>query len=107
MKSIHSPEAKALRNWLRECREEGGLTMRELGPRLGLPHSWVGKVETGERRLDVVEYVRLCKAIGANPDEGLAKVANMLGPYKPAPPASLKAADAPTIHYKAGRSHKR
>lgn len=61
----------ALIHWLREMRESQGLTMRDLGKRLGMPHSYVQKVELGERRLDVVEYVWYCKALGVRPQEGI------------------------------------
>lgn len=35
-------------------------------------HSFIGKVEQGERRLDVVEFVRYCEALKLSPDEGIA-----------------------------------
>ncbi|HHG5368148.1 TPA: helix-turn-helix domain-containing protein [Pseudomonas aeruginosa] len=62
---------QALTRWLRDTRMDQGLTMRDLGERLGVTHSYVQKVETGERRLDVVEYVWYCAALGAAPHEGL------------------------------------
>lgn len=80
--------------------------MREVGPLLELPHSWVGKVETGERRLDVIEYVHLCRVIGADPNEGLSEVQRALGPYKPAGASGLKAADG-AGHYQAGSRRKK
>lgn len=70
-KSIHTPEMLCLNRWLRDRRKSQGLTMRELGGRLGVAHSYVQKVETGERRLDVVEYVWYCRALEVKPDEGL------------------------------------
>ena len=45
--------------------------MRELAQRLEKPHSFVGKVEQGERRLDVVEYVEYCRGLGVSPISGL------------------------------------
>jgi len=60
--------------WLREQCEERGLTMRDLGVRLGMPHTYVQKVELGERRLDVVEYVWYCKALGVEPQDGVERV---------------------------------
>ena len=45
MKSIYSPAYLTLIAWLRSEREKKGLTMREVGQRIGVPHSWVGKVE--------------------------------------------------------------
>ena len=61
----------AFTSWLREAREGQGLSMREMASRLGRPHSFVQKVETGERRLDVVEYVWYCRALGALPQDGI------------------------------------
>lgn len=52
------------------------MTMRELAEKLDAPHSFVGKTEQGERRLDVVEYVRYCKALGVDPAEGLNEVSS-------------------------------
>jgi hypothetical protein len=34
-------------NWLRTSRKAQGLSMRELGIRMRMPHSWIGMVETG------------------------------------------------------------
>jgi transcriptional regulator with XRE-family HTH domain len=69
--SINSPEMKALLEWLKAARESKGLTMRELSARLGKPHSYVQKVEQGERRLDVVEFVWYCEALEINPVQGI------------------------------------
>jgi transcriptional regulator with XRE-family HTH domain len=70
-KTIHSPEYLSLLKWLRAQRKQQGITMRELGERLGVIHSWVGKIEQGERRLDIVEYLRVCNALQIDAHEGL------------------------------------
>jgi transcriptional regulator with XRE-family HTH domain len=70
-KTLHSPENKRLIAWLKTERERQGLTMRELAERLQVPHSFVGKVEQGERRIDVVEFVQYCKALGISSAKGL------------------------------------
>ncbi|WP_280176929.1 helix-turn-helix domain-containing protein [Roseibium aquae] len=51
------------------ARKRSGLTQQDVADRLGKPQSYVAKVEGGERRLDVVEFVALAKAIGENPTE--------------------------------------
>ena len=38
---------------LRRCRLAAGLTQRDLASRLKKPHSYVYKVETGERRIGI------------------------------------------------------
>lgn len=75
-KSIYSPEMIAVRSWLREKRLEQSLTMRQLAERLGRPHSFVQRVEEGDRRLDVVEFVWYCQALGIEPMLGLQIIFN-------------------------------
>jgi transcriptional regulator with XRE-family HTH domain len=66
-KSTHSPEYRMLRNTLRDLRGAAGLSQRELAVRLKVPHSWVAKVESGERRIDFVELCWFTVACGAEP----------------------------------------
>ena len=74
MKTIHSAEYRALLGWLREQRQSRGLTMRAVAAKLDVPHSWICKIETGERRLDVCEYLALCQAIGCDDQEGMRRL---------------------------------
>ncbi|MEZ0267346.1 MAG: helix-turn-helix domain-containing protein [Phycisphaerae bacterium] len=86
-KSTHSPEYAALRERLAGLRREAGFTQRDLGQSLGVPHSWVAKVESGERRIDLVEFGWVCLACGASPsDEAAALLAQVAGPRR-RPPA--------------------
>ena len=71
MKTIYSPASVKLCSWLRAQRESQGLTMRQAGELLGKPHSFVAKTETGQRRLDVIEFVWYCKCLKFNPVDGL------------------------------------
>ena len=73
-KSLNSPEHEHLTSWLKSVREKHGMTMRDLAVKLDAPHSFVGKTEQGERRLDVVEFVQYCKALDVDPVEGLRVV---------------------------------
>ena len=73
-KTIHSDANKAFREWLVKMRHNKKLTQRQLASLLDVPHSWVGKVELGERRLDIIEYVGVCKALGVSPEYGLRVV---------------------------------
>jgi len=72
--SVSSEENKALTAWLKEKRKEKGHTVRTLSQIIKTPHSFVGKVENQERRLDVVEYIRYCQALDIDPSEGLSVV---------------------------------
>ncbi len=66
-KSIYDDEYRRLINVLREARIKAGLTQQEIAERLRRPQSYIAKVEGCERRLDVIEFVNLCRAIGAEP----------------------------------------
>lgn len=49
------------------ARKQAGLTQRDLADRLGKPPSFVAKIETGERRLDIVEFIAIARALGVRP----------------------------------------
>jgi len=74
-KTIYSDDYAKLRQWLRERRNEKNLTMRELAERMDVIHSWIGKIELGERRLDIIEYIQYCKALEVDPIEGIKLIA--------------------------------
>lgn len=108
MKSIHAPAYRALLQWLRESRVDRRLSMRDVGLRMGIPHTWVGKIETGERRLDILEYVNLCRAIGVKPTHGLALVEATLPSYPLAAEAPMpKAAERLPAYTPSRRTWKR
>jgi len=66
-KSTHTAEYTALRAELRTSRKEAGLSQRQLAERLKVPHSWVEKVESGERRIDAIECGWFLAACGVDP----------------------------------------
>mgnify|MGYP003572787637 CR=1 FL=1 len=70
-KTVASDENIKLTSWLKDKRKEKGHTMRSLAQIIGTPHSFIGKIEHQERRLDVIEFVRYCKALEVDPVEGL------------------------------------
>ena len=70
-KTVFTKEYKELINWLRSERISQGLTMRQLAEKLGVVHSYVGRIETFERRLDVWEYVLYCRALNLDPKKGM------------------------------------
>lgn len=66
-KSVYTPEQQLLRELLITAREKAGLTQHKLAGRLGKPQSFVAKYEGGERRLDVIEFIGIASAMGADP----------------------------------------
>lgn len=73
-KSIYSAGSKLLLGYLREAREAAGLKQAELGKLLGKTQSTIAKIEKGERRLDVVEFLEVADALGIDPHAILKKV---------------------------------
>jgi len=61
--SIHSETNKALRDLLTAQRHKLNLSQRDLAEKLGVNHSLIGKIETGDRRLDVVELLEYAHAL--------------------------------------------
>lgn len=78
VKSLHTPEYGVFRSLMAELREHAKLPQSELAARLGTPQSFVSKYESGERRLDVIEFVSVCDALGVAPDLILKKLLNTL-----------------------------
>ena len=69
--SVTSTANQRLMTWFRTKRLQKKLTMRELGNRLHIPHSYISKIEHCERRLDVVEFARYCRALEVDPREAM------------------------------------
>lgn len=66
-KSVFSDKYDRFRQHLIEARKQAGLTQVKLSERLLRPQSFVSKYERGERRLDVIEFFEVAKAIGIDP----------------------------------------
>jgi len=73
-KSLHTPEYEHFSSLLVTARETSGLTQSEVAKLLGRPQSFVAKYEGGERRLDVVEFIQVCTALGVDPHAVLSKL---------------------------------
>lgn len=79
IKSVHSTDQLAFRELMIAARKRAGLTQQELAKRLKRPQSFVAKYEGGERRLDVVEFITIARAIGADPLRILKSLVNRAG----------------------------
>ncbi len=66
-KSTHTSEYQRLVELLVETRRAAQLTQQQVADRLGKPQSYVAKVEGAERRIDVLEFAALVKAMGNEP----------------------------------------
>jgi len=72
MKSIFEPNYRKLIGWITAERKFKKLTQPQLAEKLGFPnHTYISKIETFERKLDVNEYVKICQALDLDPYEGI------------------------------------
>lgn len=70
-KSISSHRYSLFLDWLKAGRISRGLTIRQLAELLGEHSSVIGKIETGQRRLDLYEYCQYCEVLELDLAEGL------------------------------------
>ena len=73
-KQLRSARHRALMRELAASREAAGMTQRELARRLKRSHSFVGKLESGERQLNVLEFCDYADILGCDPAELLRRV---------------------------------
>lgn len=66
-KSLKSAEYARLIDLLVAVRQDADITQQKLAERLGEHQSFIAKYENGERRIDVVEFVTISRALGADP----------------------------------------
>ncbi len=51
----------------RNTPHSSGVRQQALAKKLGRPQSFIAKYEGGERRIDVVEFIAIARALGADP----------------------------------------
>ena len=60
-KSVYSKDYKNIIERLKTARIEAGLAQQEVADKLGKPQSYISKIESGERRLDVAEMKKFAQ----------------------------------------------
>ena len=73
-KSLHTAAYQKLTALLLAARRDSGLTQQEVADRLNTHQSYVAKVEKGERRIDVVEFIQLVRVIGVSSPALIKKI---------------------------------
>jgi transcriptional regulator with XRE-family HTH domain len=66
-KSTHTDEYTAIREELKSARSSAKLTQRALADLLEVNPSWVAKIESGERRVDLLEFCWVLDACERDP----------------------------------------
>ena len=73
-RSIHSPDHRRLCAILIAARKAAGLTQNDVARRIKRPQSFVAKYEGGERRIDVIEFMAVARALEREPREMFAEL---------------------------------
>jgi len=90
VKSVFTASYDDFRTLLIGARRASGLTQVELAESLKKPQSFVSKYESGERRIDVVEFLEICAVLSADP-------LVLLGRLLPSGGQAAKQAQSPTL----------
>lgn len=68
-KSNYQKLGQSFAAWLRDQREQKGLSLRDVERLTGIDHSVIGKIEKSKRRMDMAEFILYCDALGLDPAE--------------------------------------
>ena len=77
LRTVLRPEYDVLLKLLTDSRKESKVSQRELARRLGRTQSYVSKIESGDQRLDVLEFLDYARAIGVEPSLLMLKLDGM------------------------------
>lgn len=68
-KTVFTGAHKHLVRTLKDARKKSGLKQEELAAKLGRERTMISLIETGQRRVDVLEFYAIAKALNLNPTE--------------------------------------
>jgi transcriptional regulator with XRE-family HTH domain len=71
---LRSARHKALIAAIVDARNATGLSQREFAKKLRRTNNFVWRIEAGERKVDVLEFIEIAKAAGIEPDELMRRV---------------------------------
>lgn len=77
-KTVFTGAHAVLVETLRSLRVKAGLTQAEVADKIKRDQSFVSLIEGGQRRVDTLEFIGLCRALGADPVEVMADLVRQL-----------------------------
>jgi transcriptional regulator with XRE-family HTH domain len=76
--SLHSDENKTLVAILVKARKAADISQTELAERLNKSQQFVSRIESGERRVDLLEFIMIARALKIEPRDLLRRVLRQL-----------------------------
>jgi transcriptional regulator with XRE-family HTH domain len=76
-KELRSPRHDALRRFLKLERQRKEIKQSDLAKRLGWKQSSISEIETGVKRVTVLELVSIAQALGFDPNEALKEISKI------------------------------
>jgi transcriptional regulator with XRE-family HTH domain len=76
-KTLGSARHKLLVDFIVSKREAAGLTQTQIAVKLGEYQSFVARLESGQRRIDVIEFLDLAAKLGFDPAKAIRQIGQM------------------------------
>lgn len=70
-KTLGSARHKLLVDFIVSKREAAGMSQAQLAEKLGEYQSFVARLESGQRRIDVIEFLELASVLGFDPTKAI------------------------------------
>ena len=80
-KWVHAEHYEVVGAALTVARQRANLTQVQLAKRVGKPQSMISTIEAGMRRVDLVEFLVIVRALGTDPVEIFTEIASSLSRY--------------------------
>ena len=77
-KSAYTKAHQMLVTTLAQMRREAGLHQADLAQKIGKDQSYISNIERGQRRVDVIEFYAILKAMGIDPVKAFATIAKKM-----------------------------
>jgi transcriptional regulator with XRE-family HTH domain len=81
--SMHNPAADLIAKMVVAYRKSAGMNQRQLAALLGREQSYIGRIETGQRRLDLIEWIQILRALGVDPEREINRIVQEILPLVP------------------------
>ncbi len=79
-RQTHSAEQKLVTQAVIAARKRANVSQAELGKRLNRPQPFISLIESGERRVDVIQFYAIMRALGIDPEEAFRDLIAQLPP---------------------------